>query len=76
MGMIDNYKKPTPVIWRKIGDSILLATMTMSGMVMTLPITEHQKLWANFAINCLGIAGKIITNLFVPKEEGEKKDGQ
>lgn len=76
MKMFDNYKKPTPVIWRKIGDSILLATMALSGMIMTLPLTENQKLWTNFFVNCAGIVGKVLTNLFAPKEGEDKENGK
>ena len=61
---LDNYKKPTPVIWRKIGDSVLIASASLSTAVMGLPITEHNKLYIVFALNVLGVIGKIVTNLF------------
>jgi hypothetical protein len=61
---LDNYKKPTPVIWRKIGDSVLIASASLSTAVMGLPISEHNKLYIVFALNVLGVIGKILTNLF------------
>jgi hypothetical protein len=64
MGILENYKAPTPVKWRKIGDSILLVSTSMSTMVMGLPITEHQQLWLIFSVNAFGVIGKVITNLF------------
>lgn len=63
----DNYKKPTPVIYRKIGDSVLVLSAGLSGSIMGLPLPDHTKLWIMFAINVVGVIGKILTNLF--KEE-------
>lgn len=68
MGILENYKAPTPVKWRKIGDSILLVSTSMSTMVMGLPITEHQQLWLIFSVNAFGVIGKVITNLFKEDE--------
>ncbi len=62
--LIENYKKPTPVLWRKIGDSILLLSAGLSGSIMGLPLPDHTKLWIMFGVNLLGVFGKIITNLF------------
>jgi hypothetical protein len=68
--LIKDYKKPTPVKWRKIGDSILLATLALSPMVMQLPLSEHQIIWVNFGLQAFGVIGKVITNFF--KEEVEE----
>lgn len=62
--LIENYKKPTPVFWRKVGDSILVASASLSTAVMGLPIAEHTKLYIVFALNVIGVIGKILTNLF------------
>lgn len=64
MKAFENYAAPTPVKWRKIGDAILLATTSLSGMVMGLPLSEHAQLWAIFILNAIGVAGKVITNFF------------
>lgn len=64
MKALENYKAPTPVKWRKIGDAILLISTSLSTMVMGLPMTEHQQLWAIFIVNCIGVFGKVITNFF------------
>ena len=70
MNLTENYKAPTPVKWRKIGDAILLFSTSMSAMVMGLPLSEHAKLWTIFILNGIGVIGKVITNLF--KEEENK----
>lgn len=67
--MIKNYYQPTPKKLRKIGDAILLSTASISAMMMGAPLSENAKTWCIFILNVIGVAGKVITNLF--KEEGE-----
>jgi hypothetical protein len=64
MKIFENYAKPTPALWRKIGDTILIASASLSGFTMGLPITEHAQLWLVFSFNVIGVIGKIITNFF------------
>lgn len=64
---IKNYKEATPKKWRQIGDSLLLFVTLVSGAVMTLPVDDNTKLWINFTITLIGIAGKVLTNF--AKEE-------
>lgn len=62
MNPIKSYYKPTPVLWRKIGDALLIVStsVTMYG------ISSHQDLLAIIA--CIsGTVGKVITN--IAKEE-------
>lgn len=61
---LSDYYKPTPALFRRIGDAILIGCTSISTGVMGLPITDHQKLWAVFIINAVGVFGKIITNFF------------
>lgn len=61
---IKDYYHPTPVIWRKIGDAILIGSAGLSSGVMGLPISDNAKLWTVFSLNAFGVIGKIITNLF------------
>ena len=67
----DNYKHATPVIWRKIGDAILALSMSISGAIMGLPITDNQKIWSLFVINLVGGVGKFLTNLFKIEETSQ-----
>jgi hypothetical protein len=61
---IKHYWEPTPARLRKVGDSILWVSLALQPLTLTLPITDNQRLWINFGISGLGIAGKFITNLF------------
>jgi hypothetical protein len=61
---LKNYYKPTPIIWRKIGDSILIASTSISALIMNAPLKESTKLWLVFSINVIGVIGKVISNLF------------
>lgn len=56
---INHYWHPTPVFWRKIGDS-LLAVGSLSG---TIAMAEEMK-WLALALVLSGIAGKFLTNFF------------
>lgn len=64
------YKQQTSIKWRKIGDAILLFSISVSGMIAGLPITDKQAMWAMFVCNLSGIMGKMLTNFF--KEEETK----
>ena len=61
---LKHYYKPTSVLWRKIGDSILIASTSISALVMNAPLPESTKLWLVFSINVIGVIGKVISNLF------------
>lgn len=63
-----NYWHPTPKFWRKVGDSILLATVAIEGLTTQLPISEDSMKWSLFFIGVVGVAGKFITNLFKDEE--------
>lgn len=63
------YKIPTAPKWRKIGDTILLGCSSLSIAVMNLPLTDNQIKWVVFSINVVGIAGKLISNLFKEEEK-------
>lgn len=69
--MINNYYKPTPKKWIKIGDAILFISASISAFIPTSPLDEGSKLWAMFALNIFGIIGKTATNFF--KENDDEK---
>ena len=56
---LKKYYQPTPKPWRKVGDSILFAGMTMTGYA----IFSEDK-WFAIVSLILTVAGKTITNLF------------
>lgn len=58
------YFAPTPKNIRKIGDSILIVSASLSSAVMGLPLRDHHKLYVVFAFNVVGVIGKILTNFF------------
>jgi len=62
--MIKGYYQPTPIKWRKIGDSILFLSASLTGMIAALPTDDNTKMWLMFSCNIAGILGKTITNLF------------
>ena len=62
--MLNNYYHPTPKVWRKVGDTILLGCTSLSAMMMGAPLSETHKTWAIFSLNVFGVLGKMLTNLF------------
>lgn len=59
----ENYKKPTPVKWRKIGDFALLMLPVIQGGLLSAPnVTESQKYWIGFIASILIPAFKFWTN--------------
>ena len=60
----EKYAAPTPIKWRKIGDSVLVGTSGMSAVLMGAPLPEHYTIWMIFGLNVVGVGGKIITNFF------------
>ena len=67
--MINNYYKPTPKKWRKIGDAILFISASISAFIPTSPLDEGSKLWAMFFLSIFGIIGKTATNFFKENED-------
>ena len=59
--MTQNYWKPTPKKWRKIGDALLaVSTMGVPAVLM-----NHH--WVGVSLFITGIIGKFLTNLFTEK---------
>ena len=56
-----NYWKPTPKRWRKIGDA-LLAVSTMG--VPAVLLNHH---WVGISLFIIGVIGKFLTNTFAEK---------
>jgi len=55
----EDYKKPTPEKFRKLGDALL----SVSLFITSAAIYGDQKFVAEISLIC-GIAGKFLTNLF------------
>lgn len=55
-----NYYKPTPVKWRKLGDTLLAI-----GLVLTsYSITEDLNKWVQLSSLVFTVLGKFLTNFF------------
>lgn len=66
---IKNYWEPTPVLMRKIGDTILYMSGLLIVAIGQMPITDLQAKWAVSITGIVGILGKGVTNFF--KEENK-----
>lgn len=65
-----NYAKPTPVFFRKLGDSVLILGTTLTA---TFAGMEIHKEWI-IAAAILTALGKMITNLFAEEHTEPKTD--
>lgn len=68
---LSNYYKPTPALFRKIGDTVLFGCTALSALMMGAPIDEHTKTWIIFCLNVFGVLGKIVTNFFKDEPSDE-----
>mgnify|MGYP003347680439 CR=1 FL=1 len=57
--MMNNYYKPTPKKWRKIGDALL----GVSTMITSFSIYENIQ-WLAISALMTGVVGKFLTNFF------------
>ncbi len=64
--MMQNYYKPTPAKWRKIGDTLLAVSTTITGFA----IYEQSKGIAISAL-ILGVLGKFLSNFFTDDTKRE-----
>lgn len=58
-----NYYLPTPKKWRKIGDTLLAVSTTIT----TYAIVEEIK-WIAITALVLGVIGKFLSNFFTEKQ--------
>jgi len=54
-----SYMKPTPKLFRKIGDGLLAMSTMVSGSMIVM---DHK--WFALTFLCVGAVGKFMTNLF------------
>lgn len=54
-----NYYKPTPSKWRKLGDTLLGVSTTITGYSLYVDLK-----WVAGVALALGVLGKFLTNFF------------
>jgi len=62
---IDNYKQPTPIKYRKMGDLALIILVTLQGIIAAAPsniLNEKQAFWIGSIITVLTVIFKFWTN--------------
>lgn len=69
---VNSYWQDTPVIYKKVGDSILFLSLGLMPIAHTLPITDTQKLWVVSGLMAFGVIGKTITNFFTDTSQPTK----
>lgn len=71
--LIDNYKKPTPAKWRKIGDTCLLAAIAVEPMVQSMPLAdEAMKAWIAWTFSTALILLKFWSNTHTHQPETQQ----
>lgn len=56
--MLNNYKKPTPLRWRRVGDALLAVSL------VAVPAELSGHTWLSISVFLVGVIGKFLTNLF------------
>ena len=59
----NDWKKPTPATWRKIGDTFLLISTAFAGTMII-----REQIQFGMAIEILGVIGKLLTDFAVEKD--------
>ena len=62
---IHNYKQPTPIKYRKMGDLALIILVTLQGIIAAAPsniLNEKQAFWIGSIITILTVMFKFWTN--------------
>ena len=62
---IDNYKKPTPIKYRQMGDLALVILVALQGIIAAAPsniLSEKQAFWIGSIITVLTVIFKFWTN--------------
>ena len=57
--VVKNYFKPTPVLFRKIGDALLGVSTFITGYGIA---SDHD--WVAYTALFIGVVGKFLTNFF------------
>lgn len=70
--VIDNYKKPTPMKWRKIGDYVLLLQVFVTGQLPLWPVPDQTKVIVGSIVTFVGISVKFWTNTKKDDDNGEQ----
>lgn len=79
--MMQNYKKPTPNKWRRVGDYVLILQVFITGQLPAWSfLPDHTKVIVGSVVNLLGVSIKFWTNTkkdddSVENTEANKTDG-
>lgn len=61
--IVENYKKPTPKKWRKMGDVALLLAITIEPAIQSMPLANlYAKEWIVWGFSTCLILFKFYTN--------------
>lgn len=64
MKLKTNYYAPTPLKWRKLGDTLL----AISTMITTYAVVDEWSKYMTLSALILGVIGKFLTNFFSEDE--------
>jgi hypothetical protein len=72
---LENYYKPTPKYWMRVGDAILYGCTALTPVVMGSPMTDNHKAWVVTVLGFIGVAAKFFTNLLtdLPAQVNEQE---
>ena len=62
-GMLNSYKKPTPLRWRRVGDALLAVSL------IAIPAELSGYPWISISVFFIGVIGKFLTNFFSDDEQ-------
>ena len=66
---ITNWRKKTPIKWRRLGDVTIYSLPLLLAAIMASPLNPEIKGWLNFGITVISIGLKAFTKLTAEDEE-------
>lgn len=62
---VKSYWKPTPIVMKKIGDSMLAASLAITSFSLATDAGNT----VTIVIACIGVVGKFLSNFFAQDEK-------
>lgn len=67
---ISNWNKPTPLFWKRLGDTCIYSLPLLEGVILSSPLNSEAKMWINFALGIVLVSAKAFSKFFA--EETKK----
>lgn len=61
---ISNFNKPTPLFWKRLGNTAIYSLPLLTSAVMASPMSVDSRQWCNFVLTVVLVLAKALTKFF------------